>query len=332
MDALRVAWPSFEEQGGWDFGNALGFATHSAKARAAFIEAGGIIDSDAPTIITVGSPSTLKPDPKRRTVFYTAWESHELPEALADNMRGAAAIIVTSEFLRAPFARALPGVPIHVCELGVDHETFAYRERASLRPGENFIVLFVGGSSKRKGWEPLVHAWPLVVRGWRRRDCFPRLIVKTTAPTGRIVEIADHRVTFDSRKLPREKLADMFREASLCVLPSWGEGACLPALEAAACGCALAAPLHTAISDTFGAGSVFPIRWEERTRRYCAVDHVKLCQCDHRSIADAILEAADDPKRARKKARRAFAAVKHRTWAATGDALLAVLARLMQRS
>lgn len=51
------------------------------------------------------------------------------------------------------------------------------------------------------------------------------------------------------QKPPRELLASLYDEASICICPSWSEGWGLPGLEAMASGCALASTSHGGVAD-----------------------------------------------------------------------------------
>jgi len=88
-----------------------------------------------------------------------------------------------------------------------------------------------------------------------------------------IPKYADHRGFVDDKEL-----LNLYNEASICVIPSSGEGFCLPALEAMACGCAVIT------ADNFG------------IREYMKPNSngVIIPPNDSKAMADAVISLIDD--------------------------------------
>jgi glycosyltransferase involved in cell wall biosynthesis len=131
--------------------------------------------------------------------------------------------------------------PVHAVPLGVDLEVFAPgppRERLAERT--IFLSVFEWGA--RKGWDLLLRAYGAAFRAAdpvllllkidsRAPDANPLRAIRealpsAAAPVGLIY----------NRAMSAAELAELYRAADCFVLPTRGEGWCMPALEAMACG------------------------------------------------------------------------------------------------
>ncbi|MDX6685076.1 MAG: hypothetical protein QOF86_1204, partial [Baekduia sp.] len=154
-------------------------------------------------------------------------------------------------------AAGMPPGLVDVVPNGVDLQRFTPEgPAAELSHGAGCTFLFVGGTTWRKGADLLLEAW---------RQAFGpaddvRLVVKdfgvTTWYKGQtagdairtlVGDPAVAPITYMDEDVPAERLADLYRGADAVVLPYRGEGFCLPALEAMACGVPV---LHTATGPT----------------------------------------------------------------------------------
>jgi D-inositol-3-phosphate glycosyltransferase len=156
------------------------------------------------------------------------------------------AILASSVDERAQLERLYGADParIEVVPPGVDHEVFrpgdraAARARLGLDPGP--LLLFVGRIQPLKGADVAVQAVAALGA--------PAALVVVGGPSGpeghaefrRVRALAgglglDGRVRFVPPQ-PHEQLADWYRAADLCLVPSRSESFGLVALEAAACG------------------------------------------------------------------------------------------------
>jgi len=143
---------------------------------------------------------------------------------------------------------------------GATDETLA---RYGLKRGEKFL-LYVGGISPHKNLSALIAAFArieknranlkLVLVGDYKDDPFfsayPAL-KKQTAELG-----LENKIVFTGF-IPDEDLARLYNAAALLVFPSLEEGFGLPAIEAMACGCAVAASNCGSLPEVLGAAGRF---------------------------------------------------------------------------
>ena len=194
------------------------------------------------------------------------------------------------------------------CPNGVDLERFAPDGpalRAADGAGAACTFLFVGGTIWRKGIDVLLAAW---ARAFGPDDDV-RLVVKDFGVDGayrgqtagdevRALAARDDvaPVTYLTEDLPADELPALYRAADVVVLPYRGEGFCLPALEAMACGVPV---IHTGAGPT---GEFCPPR-----RRLAAARAARRVRGAHVRRADgrpACALEVDPAELARRAARR----------------------------
>ena len=160
--------------------------------------------------------------------------------------RSAAAVIVTSEFVRGRARDALDLDPgrIHVVPLGIDHTTFrpADEEREP-------IILYPA-----RGWPHKNHA-RLFQAFTTLRETRPQLRLILTGGGLERLEPVPEGVEILG-EVPSTQLASLYRRAACLVYPSLYEGFGIPPLEAMACGCPVAASNAGAIPEVCGDAAV----------------------------------------------------------------------------
>jgi glycosyltransferase involved in cell wall biosynthesis len=160
--------------------------------------------------------------------------------------KGAAAVVVTSEFVRerAVELLALDPAGVHVIPLGIDHEVF--------RPGDDErepFVLYPARPWPHKNHVRLLEAFA-ALRGTR-----PQLrLVLTGGGLDRLDPLPDGVSRLGV--VSPERLASLYRRAACLAFPSLYEGFGLPPLEAMACACPVAASRAGAIPETCGDAAV----------------------------------------------------------------------------
>jgi glycosyltransferase involved in cell wall biosynthesis len=129
-------------------------------------------------------------------------------------------------------------------------------------PAGTPIVLYVGGISPHKNLDGLLHAFArledepahLALVGDHSGDgflgCYPQLL-QLRARLG-----LESKVTFTGF-VPDDDLAVLYNAATVLALPSFDEGFGLPAVEAMACGLAVAASRRGSLSEIVGSAGVF---------------------------------------------------------------------------
>jgi glycosyltransferase involved in cell wall biosynthesis len=180
-------------------------------------------------------------------VLYQPWEYGTVPESWVEQIRTNVDEVWTpSEFTRRAYVDS--GVAeelVHVVPNGVDLDRFRPTGDSWPLPGAATRFLFVGGLIHRKGIDLLLQAYAraftaaddvcLVVKGfgagtWYRGQTAEQMFEQ-------FERLPNHpELIFLDEEVPYDRLPSLYRAASVLVQPYRGEGFCLPALEALACG------------------------------------------------------------------------------------------------
>jgi glycosyltransferase involved in cell wall biosynthesis/protein-L-isoaspartate O-methyltransferase len=197
-----------------------------------------------------------------RLVLMQPWEYGFLPEAWIEPIQKQVdEVWCYSRYVRDVYlASGIEESKLHIVPLGVDEQVFhpaalpyvftdepgagAFHSAASRRP---FVFLFTGGTLHRKGIDILLAAYQkaftalddvcLVIKdtgtrgvyaGQNAREEILQLIVRQEAEYAPLVYL-------DKELAPRQ-LAGLYAATDCLIQPYRGEGFCLPALEAMACG------------------------------------------------------------------------------------------------
>jgi glycosyltransferase involved in cell wall biosynthesis len=160
--------------------------------------------------------------------------------------RSAAAVVVTSEFVRerARDVLDLDSGRIHVVPLGIDHSVF----RPELTEREPMVLY------PARGWPHKNHA-RLFQAFASLRETRPQLrLVLTGGGLERLEPLPEGVESLG--EVPASQLASLYRRAACLVYPSLYEGFGIPPLEAMACGCPVAASNAGAIPEVCGDAAV----------------------------------------------------------------------------
>ena len=181
-------------------------------------------------------------------VLYQPWEFGTVPESWVESIRmNVDEVWAPSEYIRRAYIDS--GVAeelVHVVPNGVDLDRFSPEGAAWELPGAHGTVfLFVGGTIARKGIDVLLRAYSsaftaaddvtLVLKGFGAGSFYRGQTNETMVDTFRALPNRPDIVFLDE-EVPFERLPSLYRAASVVVQPYRGEGFCLPALEALACG------------------------------------------------------------------------------------------------
>jgi glycosyltransferase involved in cell wall biosynthesis/tetratricopeptide (TPR) repeat protein len=218
-------------------------------------------------------PPRFEPPAEGRLVLMQPWEYGFLPnDWIAPIQNDVAEVWCYSEYVRRVYLDSgIPASKLHVVPLGVDTEVFhpnappyiftdeaGASRLASVRGREysasgqgRFTFLFAGGTLHRKGIDILLEAY---------RQAFTTLdevclVVKDTGTSTvyrgqnereRILQLAGDAslppIVYLEDDLSAHQLAGLYVAADCLVQPYRGEGFCLPALEAMACGVPVIVP------------------------------------------------------------------------------------------
>lgn len=177
--------------------------------------------------------------------------------------RAAAAVVVTSEFVRGRATQLLEldAARVHVVPHAIDHEVFRPRDEER----EPFL-LYPARPWPHKNHPRLFEAFASL------RATRPRLrLILTGGGLERLDPLPDGVERWGV--VSTERLASLYRRAACLVFPSLYEGFGLPPLEAMACGCPVAASNAGAVPEVCGDAAVL------------------FDPTDPSAIAEAILEA-----------------------------------------
>lgn len=286
--------------------------------------------------ISHGWPPQLGPASAGPAMAILPWEHGDPPQDWVVAARTTLdRVIVPSRYVRDGFVAAgMPAGVVEVVPNGVDLERFCPDGPARELPGAATTFLFVGGTIARKGIDLLVDAWhrafavdddvQLVVKDFGAGTHYAGAAdqLRELAASGTVAPI----VVLDDHLRPDE-LPALYRAADVLVAPYRGEGFCLPALEALACGVPV---IHNACGPTRefvpdAAGWAVP---SERTELAGSVDDGRIVLAGpgfhHAVDVDALasaLRAAADPALRAPRAAAARPAAEGWSWQAAGRRL-----------
>ncbi len=191
-------------------------------------------------------------------------------------LRGAHLVTCGSSILHDALAERVPASRLRTVPLGVDLDVFSPRP-AVRTPGQR-TVLSVGSLEPVKDHVTLLRAFAVVSRD--RRDAQLRL-VGHGALRSSLERLAERlgiagSVEFLGR-LPRDRLPDLYRSATILCVSSRHEAQSMAAVEAAACGLPIVGTRVGCLPDLGDGARTVPVG-------------------DHRSLAAAMSSALDDPE------------------------------------
>jgi len=200
-----------------------------------------------PIMVRLQFPLRPFPPPKMTWVAYHPWEYSRAPKASVEVMNRTKEVWTPSKFCVDAFIRSgVSAEKIHVIPNGVDLEIYQPTGKQAILPTTNpFKFLFVGGTIYRKGTDILLEAYrraftssdpvSLVIKDFGKRGIYPfekgeeltREFARNSSYP-EVVHLPAHRTDME--------MAELYRACDVFVSSYRGEGFCLPALEAMACG------------------------------------------------------------------------------------------------
>ncbi len=181
-------------------------------------------------------------------VLYQPWEFGRIPISWLEPIRrGVDEVWTPSEAARRAYVDS--GVApelVHVLPNGVDLGRFSpAAPRAALPTAKGTVFLFVGGTIYRKGIDVLLDAYAdafgadddvaLAIKSFGGASYYAGQSSEAMFEVFRARPGAPELIVLD-QEVPFEAMPSLYRAADAVVQPYRGEGFCLPALEALACG------------------------------------------------------------------------------------------------
>ena len=306
----------------------------------------GQLELPCPTISHCWPPD-FGPGSDGPTIAVLPWEVAAPPRAWVHAVRERCdRVWVPSAYVRDGYVAAgMPPGIVDVVPNGVDLERFAPDGPARTidGPRAGCTFLFVGGTIWRKGIDVLLAAWQLA---FGPGDDV-RLVIKdfgvdsvyrgqTMGDEVRALAARDDvaPVVYLDGDVPAAELPALYRAADVAVLPYRGEGFCLPALEAMACGVPV---VHTGAGPTGefctpGTGWSLPSRrveFDARTYAGPTSGRAVALEVDPTQLAAALRAVAGAPQQHAARGRAARRAAERMSWeaaAAIAEQRLAELA------
>jgi glycosyltransferase involved in cell wall biosynthesis len=281
-------------------------------------------------------PHDFSPVTDGPSIMMMPWEYGAPPvDWMRSAEKNADRVWVYSEFIRERYVAAgMPPGVVEVIPIGFDPERFSPQGKTLELPKRaSCVFLFVGGTIWRKGIDLLLTAWTeafgpdddvaLVIKDfgtgtWYRGQNKQSELREYAART----DIAP--VVYLDQDVPARELGALYRAADVLVAPYRGEGFCLPALEAMACGLPV---IHTGTGPT---GEFVPETggWALPAHEVPVPDHFEfpeltgeatVQEVDHDGLVFALRDAASDPQSRRARGQSALEASERYTWEAVTE-------------
>lgn len=171
------------------------------------------------SMLSITTIPLLRPKSKHQ-VLYTDWEGSKTPEFYNKSTAVADIILVPSKFAYDAFRAGGSHSRVGIVPHGIDPVFFPIQN-----PKGKFTFLCIAVNDWRKGLDILIDAFTSEFRVTEAN-----LRIRSSIDIGRYSNI-----TIDRSKIPFSQMGSMYN-AHAFVLPTRGEGFCLPALEALASG------------------------------------------------------------------------------------------------
>ena len=201
----------------------------------------------------------------KKTIYYSMHETTRVKPEQAVEFNKSVAMIVPAESSKKAFKDSGVTVPIRVVRCGIaEEEGFRFEEgKGGTRIHGTFRVLFAGmlqAGGVRKGVRDAIDAFRLAFRNGEDVSLTLKLWTTCLDHIGPIPN--DPRITILTDSMETHELADLYRESSVLLAPTRGEGIGLHTLEAAKCGVPAIIPLASGTADYLDSSTCFPVKYD----------------------------------------------------------------------
>lgn len=253
-------------------------------------------------------------------VGFATFETTEPPLSWIDDLNRNICVFAPSNFCKDEFKNAGVSVPIHRIPHIVD-DTLFHPNAYEGPENQRFTFLFFAAWKKRKGWDRLLRAW---FRYFKKSDGV-RLLIKTDNVPEALKCVSHIRIMenmpdpppvhFATKVLDENELPKLMASADCLVSPSLGEGFCLPAIQAMACGTPVVCTKYAGVLDFANEDNSF-LMVPEMIERSPAMDGIKQF-CDKKwafiseeQIATTMKKVIEDESSRKAKIEKALKTVK----------------------
>jgi len=212
-------------------------------------------------------------------VLYTTIESYSIPDQFLDVFKTYNEIWATSEWSASIIRQFFDERPVHVVRPGVDTDLYT-PEGPKFNLGvdaRSFVFLAIFGWSYRKGYDVLLRAYldefsdsddvTLLIcsryMGQAQNPFKDKIQDDINKICGEFSGKKLPHIARLSQILPEADMPKLYRAANCFVLPTRGEGICLPPLEASCCGLPLIITNVSGQRDYVSEGNCFSIDMDE---------------------------------------------------------------------
>lgn len=204
------------------------------------------------------SPPCRDVTPGKRTIYYTMWESTQLPAKAVELLNKCEAVLVPSAWNKFSFEACGVHVPIHIVPLGVDPAVYPYRA-----PSKGPAVFGAAGNlrngAKRKGLSESIKAFQMAFPTNNR----VRLQVKVAGWLGDL-EVNDDRIEVQDKPMSDQELSWWYGRCHCFISMAKAEGWGLMQLQAMATGRPVIAAPYGGLGAFLDERVGYPTFWKEK--------------------------------------------------------------------
>lgn len=270
---------------------------------------------------TLIHPPDFCPTPKKKTAYFTMWESSRLPPTSMALLKRASLIITPSAWNASCFSASGLDIPIRIVPLGIDPAIFNYQPIRTDR-----VVFGAAGrmahGGARKGINEVIYAF---------QKAFPikkyphvRLRVKAFEDCNVDSVSGDPRIDVIKKFLSSEELAKWLGTLTCFVSAAKGEGWGLLQHESMAMGRPVVTSIYGGLAEFMERSNSFHVRYRLNPGgtfyNGCGV----WCEPDEDDLIATLRYVHDHPEEVVDKGMRASRSARRMTWANTVSELIRV--------
>lgn len=265
----------------------------------------------------------ISPTAGKRTIWFTMWDSSNLPPDFVSRLNQAEGIIVPSRWNADGFRNCGVRPPIKIIPLGIDTEVF----RPSPMAMEGPCVFGTGGRTDGFGERKRVQNVVDVFQKVFTSSCDVRLHVKIF-PDSPPLQISDRRILVTRAFLSAEAMAAWFRGLTCFVSTSSGEAWGLFQHQALATGRPIISVQYGGVEEYFNKTMGYPLQHKLVAADGLYKDCGLWAEPDLESVAERMLQVYRCREEARLLGSQGSASMSELSWQNSNQKLLEILREL----